>query len=111
MWSLGCTIIEMATGQLPWTAKHDSGATSGYPLMLHIANSDDIPYIPTWLPDECIELIKSCLQRPPSKRSTAQELINCRFFQLENFSMLPNNYSLFINNHKYKYHMFAIRFA
>lgn len=88
VWSLGCTIIEMATGQLPWTAKQDSGPKSGYALMLHIANSDDIPYIPTWLPDECMQLIKSCLQRLPSKRSTAQELINCGFFQLENFSML-----------------------
>lgn len=87
VWSLGCTIIEMATGQLPWTAKQDSGPKSGYPLMLHIANSDAIPYIPSWLPDECIDLIQLCLQRQSLLRPTAQDLINNKFFQLESFSM------------------------
>ena len=86
-YSLGCTIIEMATGQLPWTSRPDTGPKSGYPLMLHIANSDKIPFIPNWLPDECIDLIHLCLNRKPLQRKTAQQLISHKFFQLQNFGI------------------------
>ncbi len=85
--SLGCTIIEMSSGCLPWTLNQDSCPKSGGPLMLHIANSNQAPHIPQWLPPECIELIELCLQRKPSKRPSAQELISNRFFELQSFGM------------------------
>ena len=72
----------MATGQLPWTGREDVGPKSGYPLMLHIANSDATPSIPSWLPAECIQLTELCVQRKPSYRPTAQFLTMHKFFQL-----------------------------
>ena len=77
----------MATGQLPWTARQDAGPKSGYPLMLHVANSDATPYVPTWLPPECQDLLGLCLQRKPTERKTAQELIMHRFFCIEGFEL------------------------
>ena len=85
--SLGCTIIEMATGQLPWTSRYDTGPKSGYPLMLHVANSESIPHIPTWLPLECQDLVGLCLQRKPSDRQTASELTMHSFFRLQSFDL------------------------
>ena len=85
--SLGCTIIEMATGQLPWTSRYDDGPKNGYPLMLHVANSNAAPYIPTGLPSECQDLIGLCLRRKPSARMTAQKLTTHKFFSVKDFKL------------------------
>ena len=43
IWSLGCTVFQMATGSAPWKALNFANVTS---LMFHIANTKDPPPIP-----------------------------------------------------------------
>ena len=42
IWSLGCTVIEMITGNAPWSNKYDNPVTTMY----HIAKSKSPPPIP-----------------------------------------------------------------
>ena len=69
IWSLGCTIIEMATTRPPWNQYE------GVAAIFKIANSKDIPDIPDHLSSEAKSFLKLCLQRDPAARPTAAQLI------------------------------------
>lgn len=59
IWSLGCTIIEMADGRPPWSADWTEPAAA----MFHIADSTEIPRIPEKLSPDAHEFLIKCLQR------------------------------------------------
>ena len=69
IWSLGCTIIEMATTRPPWNQYE------GVAAIFKIANSKDIPDMPDHLSSEAKSFLKLCLQRDPAARPTAAQLI------------------------------------
>ncbi|KAL9260014.1 Mitogen-activated protein kinase kinase kinase 3-like protein [Drosera capensis] len=73
IWSLGCTIIEMATSKPPWSQYPGVGA------IFKIGNSKDLPEIPDFLSNEAKGFLKLCLQRDPSARSSAAELLSHPF--------------------------------
>ncbi|ETV99377.1 STE/STE11 protein kinase, variant 1 [Aphanomyces invadans] len=54
IWSVGATVIEMATAKHPWPAN-----TNHLSVMFHLAINPTGPPIPDWLPD----VVKSFLQR------------------------------------------------
>ncbi|XP_060198427.1 mitogen-activated protein kinase kinase kinase 3-like [Lycium barbarum] len=68
IWSLGCTVLEMATAKPPW------GQYEG-------ADGKNIPEIPRNLSDNAESFLKLCLQRNPSLRSTAAQLLHHPFVQ------------------------------
>lgn len=70
IWSLGITVIEMITGNIPWNFK-GTEATFMYQL-----GRDDtmMPPIPPQLPEGAADFCRACLQRDPTKRPTAQQL-------------------------------------
>jgi serine/threonine protein kinase len=71
IWSVGCTIIEMASGQRPWPEY-----TNPMALMLHIARDPNaVPLIPSSLSQHAQEVVKCCLKRTPTDRTTAAELL------------------------------------
>eukprot|EP01006_Ploeotia_vitrea_P034696 TRINITY_DN65790_c13_g2_i1.p2 TRINITY_DN65790_c13_g2~~TRINITY_DN65790_c13_g2_i1.p2 ORF type:complete len:163 (-),score=83.85 TRINITY_DN65790_c13_g2_i1:62-484(-) len=70
IWSLGCTVIEMATAQSPWHEYNPIAACFA------IGESDKLPDIPDSLSDSCKDFIKLCLQRDKDKRPTATQLIH-----------------------------------
>ncbi|KOM30582.1 hypothetical protein LR48_Vigan01g013600 [Vigna angularis] len=70
IWSLGCTIIEMATSKPPWNQYE------GVAAIFKIGNSKDMPEIPEHLSNDAKNFIKLCLQRDPSARPTAQMLLD-----------------------------------
>ncbi|VAI03338.1 unnamed protein product [Triticum turgidum subsp. durum] len=69
IWSLGCTILEMATARPPWSQYE------GVAAIFKIGNSKDIPDIPDHLSSEAKSFLKLCLQRDPAARPTAAQLI------------------------------------
>ncbi|XP_010530598.1 PREDICTED: mitogen-activated protein kinase kinase kinase YODA-like isoform X2 [Tarenaya hassleriana] len=75
IWSLGCTILEMATAKPPWSQYE------GVAAIFKIGNSKDIPEIPDHLSDDAKNFIRLCLQRDPSKRPTASQLLDHSFLQ------------------------------
>ncbi|ERN19861.1 hypothetical protein AMTR_s00071p00019220 [Amborella trichopoda] len=73
IWSLGCTIIEMATSKPPWSQYE------GMAVIFKIANSKDIPEIPYHLSEDGKHFLRLCLQRDPSARPTATRLLDHPF--------------------------------
>ncbi|EER39620.1 MAP kinase kinase kinase SskB [Histoplasma capsulatum H143] len=71
IWSLGCVILEMATGNRPW-----AGVDNEWAIMYKIAQGNQ-PQLPT--PDqlslEGIDFIKRCFEIDPVKRPSATELL------------------------------------
>ncbi|KAK1601866.1 hypothetical protein QYE76_008382 [Lolium multiflorum] len=73
IWSLGCTIIEMATGRHPWHPYED------VPALFKIANSKDAPEIPLSISKEGNDFLNLCLMRDPAQRPSATQLLGHPF--------------------------------
>jgi len=71
IWSLGCVILEMATGRRPWSTLDNEWA-----IMYNIAQGNP-PQFPTdeQLSSTGIDFLKKCFERDPAKRSSAAELL------------------------------------
>lgn len=72
IWSLGCCVLEMATGRRPWANLDNEWA-----IMYHIAAGHK-PQLPS--PDQLSEsgrsFLSRCLEHDPTKRPSATELLN-----------------------------------
>ncbi|XP_010235807.1 mitogen-activated protein kinase kinase kinase YODA isoform X2 [Brachypodium distachyon] len=75
VWSLGCTVLEMATSKPPWSQYE------GIAAMFKIGNSKELPPIPDHLSEEGKDFIRQCLQRDPSSRPTAVDLLQHSFIR------------------------------
>jgi mitogen-activated protein kinase kinase kinase 3 len=75
VWSLGCTLIEMAASKPPWSQYE------GVAAIFKIGNSKDMPEIPEHLSNDAKNFIMLCLQRDPSARPTAQKLLEHPFIR------------------------------
>lgn len=78
IWSLGCTVIEMATGLPPWGA---GNASNPMAAMLKIVKGNEVPEFPRHFSPEGIDFLAKCLQRDPRKRWTSEKLL-CHPFLL-----------------------------
>eukprot|EP00193_Tetraselmis_chui_P007724 CAMPEP_0177767512 /NCGR_PEP_ID=MMETSP0491_2-20121128/9158_1 /TAXON_ID=63592 /ORGANISM="Tetraselmis chuii, Strain PLY429" /LENGTH=586 /DNA_ID=CAMNT_0019284119 /DNA_START=1087 /DNA_END=2847 /DNA_ORIENTATION=- len=78
IWSVGCTILEMATGKPPW-----SHCFTQVQAIFQIASSSDLPTIPETLSPLAAEFIMLCLQRDPNARPTAVDLLKHPFVALK----------------------------
>ncbi|CAK7335576.1 unnamed protein product [Dovyalis caffra] len=75
IWSLGCTVIEMATGRPPWSYK----ASNPMAAVLNIACSNQRPKFPIHVSEEGMDFLAKCLERNPESRWTAEELLDHPF--------------------------------
>ncbi|XP_076665905.1 mitogen-activated protein kinase kinase kinase 4 [Andrena cerasifolii] len=76
IWSVGCCVIEMASGRRPW-----SDYDSNYQIMFKVGMGES-PALPKNLSVEGIDLIKKCLQHDPKKRLHASALLTLPFAQV-----------------------------
>lgn len=75
IWSVGCCVIEMASGRRPW-----SDYDSNYQIMFKVGMGET-PALPRNLSIEGIDFIEKCLQHDPKKRLTASALLTLPFTQ------------------------------
>jgi len=76
MWSLGCTVLEMATAEAPWGA----GAFDNMMCALrHIGMTNALPPIPASLPELCRDFVQVCVQRAAERRPTTTEALDHKF--------------------------------
>jgi len=90
VWSLGCTILEMATTKPPWSQYE------GVDAIFKICYSNDIPDIPDHLSSEAKSFLKLCLQRDPAARPTAAQLMDHPFAK-ENATFFSSGVSQFFD--------------
>jgi mitogen-activated protein kinase kinase kinase len=88
IWSLGCVVLECATGKKPWSNLDNEWCVSGglvlpmlthfRAIMFHIGVATQHPPLPEsgQLSELGIDFIKQCLIIDPMQRPTANELIN-----------------------------------
>lgn len=75
IWSVGCTMIEMLTGYPPnWCDESDP-----IKIMNLIAHSNTIPDFPDEISEDCLDFLEQCINRIPSKRLTAKQLLTHPF--------------------------------
>ncbi|XP_031271803.1 mitogen-activated protein kinase kinase kinase NPK1-like, partial [Pistacia vera] len=74
IWSVGCTVIEMATGQPPWSQQYQEVAA-----LFHIGTTKSHPPIPEHLSLEAKDFLLKCLQKEPDFRPTATDLLQHPF--------------------------------
>jgi hypothetical protein len=75
VWALGCTVIEMATGQAPWSGM-DGDALAA---MHRIGYKDAVPEVPKWLSAEAKGFLAGCFIRRACDRCTAAQLLEHPF--------------------------------
>ncbi|MED6196232.1 hypothetical protein PIB30_045564 [Stylosanthes scabra] len=80
IWSLGCTIIEMAKGGTPWANSLDP-----FSVLYHIAYSGEVPEIPWFLSEEARDFLGKCLRWNPQERCTATQLLDHPFLTVGEF--------------------------
>lgn len=78
IWSLGCTIIEMATCHPPW-----SECTNMVATLFKISHTDQLPDIPASLSRHCKDFLAQCFIREPKQRPTAAQLLLHPFITLK----------------------------
>ncbi|KAJ0017200.1 hypothetical protein Pint_09850 [Pistacia integerrima] len=74
VWALGCTVVEMATGQAPWVNLSDPVSA-----LYKIGFSSDVPEIPRFMSKQGKDFVEKCLKRDPLERWSASELLKHDF--------------------------------
>ena len=71
VWSLGCVVLEMATGRRPWASLDNEWA-----IMYNIAQGNP-PQLPSsdQLSTKGMDFLKKCFERDPRRRASAAELL------------------------------------
>uniref|UniRef100_A0A161ZMJ9 mitogen-activated protein kinase kinase kinase n=1 Tax=Daucus carota subsp. sativus TaxID=79200 RepID=A0A161ZMJ9_DAUCS len=86
IWSVGCTVIEMATGKPPWSQQYQEVAA-----LFHIGTTKSHPPIPDHLSAEAKDFLLKCLHKEPDWRPTASDLLQHPFVTGEYQESLPVN--------------------
>lgn len=80
IWSCGVMYIQLVTGSLPYT-RAQLELPPGI-LVFHIGSGLAVPTVPEHLDELDREFVVACLQKDPSERKTASELLQMALFSL-----------------------------
>ena len=74
VWSLGCLIVEMLTGDNPWGKRLEDGNAI---FELHRAlQNKERPEVPKFVSESCKNFVLRCLQHNYKDRPSAHELLD-----------------------------------
>nr|WAK98091.1 mitogen-activated protein kinase kinase kinase 4 [Colaphellus bowringi] len=76
IWSVGCVVVEMASGQRPWS-QYDSN----FQIMFKVGMGQS-PDPPDDMNDEGLDFLDMCFKHDPKERATARELIVHNFVKI-----------------------------
>ncbi|CAL0302288.1 unnamed protein product [Lupinus luteus] len=85
IWSVGCTVIEMATGKPPWSQQYQQEVAA----LFHIGTTKAHPPIPDHLTIGAKDFLIKCLEKEPNSRPSASELLQHPFVTGESVDILP----------------------
>ncbi|XP_010512901.1 PREDICTED: mitogen-activated protein kinase kinase kinase YODA-like [Camelina sativa] len=72
LWSLGCIVLEMYTGEPPWPLED-------YKKLLPLLLNGNAPEIPESLPWDARQFLQTCFASNPVERGSASELLKHKF--------------------------------
>ncbi|KAK3102765.1 hypothetical protein FSP39_013768 [Pinctada imbricata] len=73
IWSIGCTIFEMATRKPPWSDMNPMAA------IFAIGSDRAVPKLPSKFTQEAVDFVDACLTRDQNKRPSATQLLQHNF--------------------------------
>ncbi|KMZ59833.1 hypothetical protein ZOSMA_64G00490 [Zostera marina] len=76
VWSLGCTVVEMITGEAPWKKLRGQSTES---ILLQIGSGEYVPDLPEKISEAGKNFIGKCLRRNPEERWSCQQLLDHPF--------------------------------
>ncbi|CAL0307739.1 unnamed protein product [Lupinus luteus] len=76
VWSLGCTVIEMVTGRMPWE-------DDGFNTLNRIGFSGELPEFPAELSELGRDFLEKCLRRDPKERWSCDQLLQHPFLLMD----------------------------
>ncbi|KAI9196853.1 hypothetical protein LWI28_027566 [Acer negundo] len=79
VWSLGCVVLEMLTGQKPWNSLNQK--LNSKQVLNLISDDKSLPEIPSGVSREARDFLKGCLVRKPGMRLTIEMLLYHPFVQ------------------------------
>jgi len=90
IWGVGCTVLEMATGQPPWAdILSRSDAINKMSLLYRIGKAKSPPPIPEDLDPEMIDFLHCCFKVNPYERLNVSELLNHSFITKTQIEQSP----------------------
>jgi mitogen-activated protein kinase kinase kinase len=87
IWSLGCTIIEMASGRPPWSEV----GVNPIAVMMKVAKTDKPPTYPPDISNEMKSFLDACLQIKPEDRWSVKRLVTHPFVKRREQRYLSQN--------------------
>ncbi|XP_050898386.1 mitogen-activated protein kinase kinase kinase NPK1 [Lathyrus oleraceus] len=79
IWSVACTVIEMATGKPPWSQQYPQGVST----LFYIGTTRSHPPIPEHLSAEAKDFLLKCFHKEPDLRPSASDLLLHPFITCE----------------------------
>ncbi|XP_014524160.1 mitogen-activated protein kinase kinase kinase NPK1 [Vigna radiata var. radiata] len=79
IWSVACTVIEMATGKPPWSQQYPQEVSA----LFYIGTTKSHPPIPEHLSAEAKDFLLKCFHKEPDLRPSASELLQHPFITSE----------------------------
>jgi len=74
IWAIGCLVIEMVTGEPPWSNYKNPMA-----VLFQLYNNNNPPPLPDKISETCKDFINCCLKIEPNKRLNVRKLLEHPF--------------------------------
>ncbi|KAK7280173.1 hypothetical protein RJT34_25235 [Clitoria ternatea] len=88
IWSVACTVIEMATGKPPWSQQYPQEVSA----LFYIGTTKSHPPIPEHLSTEAKDFLLKCFHKKPNLRPSASELLLDSCNTMAEYGMEPRNF-------------------